>query len=60
MEGRLYNGLKCSTLPGQQPADQLLLLLTVARPVPLNIFVEVIPQQVAAVFQIHLSHLEQQ
>lgn len=44
--------------PGQQPADQLALLLAVAWPVPLHVFVEVILQQVAAVFGIHFCHLK--
>ena len=44
--------------PGQQPADQLPLLLAVAGPVPLHMLVEVVPQQVAAVFGIHFSHLK--
>lgn len=44
--------------PSQQPADQLLLLVTVAWPVPLHVLVEVIPQQVAVVFGIHFCHLK--
>lgn len=47
-----------SVSPGQQPADQLPLLITIRWPVPLNVLVEIILQQVAAVFGIHFCYLK--
>lgn len=52
-------GAACaSDPPGQQPADQLPLVVTVAWPVSLHMLEDVIPQQVAAVFGIHFCHLK--
>lgn len=49
---------RASDPPGQQPADQLPLLLAVAGPVPLHVLEVVVPQQVAAVLGIDFGYLK--
>lgn len=58
--GGLLSGVpaRAPNPPGQHPADQLPLVVTVTRPVLLHVLVEVISQQVAAVSGIHFCHLE--
>ena len=51
-----YEPSICS--PGQEPVDELLLLLHEARPVPLDVPVQLLLQCVAQVLRVKLSNLE--
>lgn len=47
-----------SISPGQEPVDKMLLLLQIARPVPLDVAVQLLLQRVAGVLGVKLGNLK--